>query len=255
MKLLMSDSCAFGLKSKSQIARRITEGWASENLYCVSCDSNCVQPTPHNTQAVDLRCPGCSAGFQLKAGLTWNERRIPDAGYNAMMRALASDCVPNLLVMQYSTDWRVKNLMMVPSFFFTPAAVERRKPLAATARRAGWIGCNILLSEIADIGKIRVISNGEIVNASEVRKQYAEIRPLAAVDVRLRGWTLDVLRLLKAKTADHFSIAEAYELGPELAELYPKNKNIKAKIRQQLQVLRDLRFLRFLGSGEYELLR
>lgn len=75
-----------------------------------------------------------------------------------MMRALASDRVPNLLVMQYTLDWNVKTLLVIPSFFFTSAAIEKRPPLAPTARRAGWIGCNILLSEIADVGKIKVVA-------------------------------------------------------------------------------------------------
>jgi hypothetical protein len=41
-----------------------------------------------------------------------------------MMRALSSDSVPNLLVMQYDADWHIRNLMIVPSFFFAVAAVE-----------------------------------------------------------------------------------------------------------------------------------
>jgi len=35
--------------------------------------------------------------------------------------------------------------------------------------------------------------------------------------------------------------------------LYPQNAHVRDKIRQQLQVLRDLRLLEFLGSGSYRL--
>jgi type II restriction enzyme len=38
-----------------------------------------------------------------------------------------------------------------------------------------------------------------------------------------------------------------------LAELHPNNAHIRDKIRQQLQVLRDLRLLTFLGDGSYRL--
>ena len=251
----MNASCAAGLKSRSQIARRVTEGWGSENLYCASCDSDGVHRMPHNAQAIDFVCPNCNASFQLKAAQTWNERRIPDAGYDAMMRALASDRVPNLLVMQYTSDWRVRNLLMVPSFFFTAAAVQKRKPLASTARRAGWVGCNILLSEIAEIGKIRIVRDGEAADVDAVRRQYATIRPLADLEVGLRGWTLDVLRQVKKLGRNAFSIADAYQFTSELSALHPKNKNVQPKIRQQLQVLRDLGFLRFHGRGNYELLK
>src|SRR5689334_15873544 len=145
MNLCMDASCATGLKSACQIARRVTEGWAGAHLFCVSCDSNRIQPLPHNSQATDFACPRCAAAFQLKAARRWSERKVPDAAYDAMMRALASDRIPNLLVMQYTQDWYVRNLLIVPSFFFAPTAIEKRKPLAATARRAGWVGCNILL--------------------------------------------------------------------------------------------------------------
>lgn len=250
----MEASCAGELKSQSQVARRVTEAWADANLFCAACTSDRVRSLPHNTQAIDFVCPNCSAPFQLKAARVWNERKIPDAGYHAMMRALASDRVPNLLVMQYSTDWNVRNLLVIPSFFFTPAAVEERPPLAATARRAGWIGCNILLSEIADVGKIKVVANGLAIDASAVREQYATVRPLAALNVQARGWTLDVLRLVKKLGKRRFSLSEAYGFAPELSKLHPNNRNVEPKIRQQLQVLRDMGLLRFVSRGQYEVL-
>lgn len=170
-----------------------------------------------------------------------------------MMRALASDRVPNLLVMQYTPDWNVRNLVVIPSFFFTPAAIEERPPLAPTARRAGWIGCNILLSQIADVGKIKVVADGNAIDASAVREQYAAVRPLAALNVQARGWTLDVLRLVRKLSKRSFSLSEAYKFAPELAKLHPNNRNIEPKIRQQLQVLRDMGLLRFVSRGKYEI--
>lgn len=104
LTLHMDASCATGLKSQCQIVRRVTEGWAGANLFCASCESDRIRALPHNSQAIDFKCPRCSAPYQLKAARTWNERKIPDAGYEAMMRALSSDTVPNLIVMQYLGD-------------------------------------------------------------------------------------------------------------------------------------------------------
>jgi type II restriction enzyme len=250
----MEISCAGGLKSQCQVARRVTEAWADANLFCAACISSRIRSLPHNSQAIDFACPKCSAPFQLKAARVWNERKIPDAGYHAMMRALDSDRVPNLLVMQYTPEWNVRNLVVIPSFFFTRAAIEKRPPLAPTARRAGWIGCNILLSEIADVGKIKVVANGMALDASAVREQYATVRPLAALDVRARGWTLDVLRLVKKLKKRRFALGEAYSFAPELSKLHPNNRNIEPKIRQQLQILRDMGLLRFVSRGDYEFL-
>jgi type II restriction enzyme len=44
-----------------------------------------------------------------------------------------------------------------------------------------------------------------------------------------------------------------YAFEAQLETLYPKNRNVRPKIRQQLQVLRDAGFISFLGEGRYEL--
>lgn len=50
------------------------------------------------------------------------------------------------------------------------------------------------------------------------------------------------------------SLDEIYTaLSPAFSSKYPKNKNIDAKIRQQLQVLRDVGYLTFLNNnGKYQ---
>jgi type II restriction enzyme len=255
LNLRMHPKCAAGFKSPSQVARKVTEAWAAANLYCMACESDAVTRLSCNVEAVDFSCERCSAAYQLKAMRKWSERRVPDAGYDAMMRALRSDTVPNLLIMQYDDRWLVCNLLLIPSFFFSPAAVQRRKPLGPTARRAGWVGCNILLHEIADEGKIRVVSRGIPESPQVVRNRYDSLRPLANVHARTRGWTLDVLRMVRRIGRDHFCLHDVYAYEDDLSAIYPDNRNVRAKIRQQLQVLRDLGFLAFEGGGRYRTLR
>ena len=251
----MDPQNALGYKSASQIARKITEAWGATNLFCVACDSPSVAPEAVNAEAVDFKCPTCYAVYQLKALKLWNERRIPDAGYDAMMRALRSDAIPNFLVMQYTPDWVVNNLLLIPSFFFSPAAIQKRNPLSPSARRAGWIGCNILLSEIANDGKIRIVSQGVPLAPDTVRMRYNFVRPLSQVDVKMRGWTLDVLRIIRELGRTRFDLADIYAFEGVLTDIYPENRNVRPKIRQQLQVLRDLGYLSFEGRGQYLLLK
>lgn len=255
MNLQMDPTCATGLKSGSQIARRITESWAEHNLFCVSCNSECIEPLPVNSPAIDFNCLQCASVYQLKAGRSWNERKVPDAGYEAMMKSLRSDMVPNLLVMQYTGNWFVHNLLVVPSFFFTPAAVEKRKPLGPNARRAGWVGCNILLTNIAEVGKIRLVSDGTPEPANNIRQNFKRVHQFADLQRSARGWALDVLRLLKQLRKSEFTINDAYSMEKTLAAIYPNNRNVRPKIRQQLQVLRDLGWIRFLDRGCYKLLK
>ena len=80
-----------------------------------------------------------------------------------MLRAIRSDRVPNLLILQYSADWLVKNLVLVPRSFFSETIIEKRPPLSSKAQRAGWVGCNILLDRIPRDGKIPVVTNGSTV--------------------------------------------------------------------------------------------
>jgi len=249
----MAQAAAEGYRSGCQIARRVSEEWAATNVFCAACDSDRVLPTRANTKAIDFRCPNCSSGYQLKAGRKWSERRVPDAGYAAMMSAIASDNVPNLLVLQYTPQWRVYNLLLVPSFLFSASAIEKRRPLSATARRAGWIGCNILLGALPDLGKVRIVDAGNIIKPHAVREQYQRLRPLANVLPEIRGWTLDVLRTIQSLNRSNFMLADVYAFDKNLGELHPNNQNIRAKIRQQLQVLRDFDIISFLGNGRYAL--
>jgi type II restriction enzyme len=135
--------------------------------------------------------------------------------------------------------------------FISESFIEKRKPLGPNARRAGWIGCNILLSEIPSDGKIAMISAGVPLNKDLVRSEFSRVKDLAKVPPPLRGWTLDVLSAIRRLGKQDFSLKELYEFDSGLKTLHPRNENIHPKIRQQLQVLRDLGMIKFAGQGRY----
>ena len=70
--------------------------------------------------------------------------------------------------------------------------------------------------------------------------------------VESRGWAADVLQCVRRLGDRQFSLAEVYDFESELTRLHPGNRNIRPKIRQKLQVLRDKGIIRFLGNGLYE---
>jgi type II restriction enzyme len=144
----------------SQIARAVTEEWCAREMYCPACESERLLQSPTNTPAIDFSCPLCGQLFQLESSKTWNSRKVVDAAYDAMIRAIRADKTPSLLLLHYSPEWIVANMLLVPKMFFTESIVEKRKPLSLDARRSGWVGCNILLQEIPDDGKISVVSAG-----------------------------------------------------------------------------------------------
>lgn len=242
---------ALGYRSASQIARILSEHWCARELYCPACDSDRLTGSEPNNPAIDFECGKCEQPFQLKSLSHWNPRKVVDAGFEAMLRAIRADRTPNLLVLQYSKTWAVQNLVLVPRMFFTESIIEKRKPLGPNARRAGWIGCNILLGEIPPDGKIPIISAGVPLGKAQVRADFSRVKALATVPPSVRGWTLDVLRVVSRLGKAEFSLPELCEFESELKSLHPQNQNVRPKIRQQLQVLRDLGLLRFGSRGNY----
>ncbi len=251
----MNLQCRIDLASKykagSQIARVRSEEWCTRELYWPACDSDKLTGSKPNNPAVDFACAKCEQPFQLKSLRNWNPRKIVDAGYEAMLRAIRADKTPNLLVLQYSSAWLVQNLLLIPRMFFSESVIEKRNPLAPHARRAGWVGCNILLSEIPADGKIVIISAGVPVLKRQVREEFSRVKQLAELPPSLRGWTLDVLRVIRRLGKSEFSLQELYDFESELKSLHPQNQNVRPKIRQQLQVLRDVGLISFLSPGIY----
>ena len=240
--------------SKAQQARVVTEAWGKTELFCANCNSSSLGETPANNRAIDFVCPNCSAPFQLKAKSGVIGKTIHDGAYSAMLQAIREDRTPNLLVMHYALPtWRVMDLILIPSFAFPESAVIKRNPLSPTARRAGWIGCNIDLSRIAPEARISVVAASEAASPVKVRASYERLKPLREIKAAQRGWTLDVLNIVRSLGKMEFTNEEVYVRDRELEQLHPDNRNIRPKIRQQLQVLRDAGLLLHVESGRWRI--
>src|SRR5579862_3900430 len=138
-----------------------------------------------------------------------------------MVRAIMENRTPGLFAMHYgASDWVVENVILIPHFAFPLSAIEKRRPLAETARRAGWVGCNILLHAIPPDARIKIISGGKPVAPAIVREQYARVRPLAKIRAEQRGWTLDVMNVLRRFGKPEFELADVYAAERELARLH-----------------------------------
>ena len=61
------------------------------------------------------------------------------------------------------------------------------------------------------------------------------------------------MRCVELISRDAFTLDDVYAFEDRLAGVYPGNNNVRPKIRQQLQVLRDQGFLEFVGRGRYRL--
>lgn len=170
-----------------------------------------------------------------------------------MIRRITSNNNPDFFFMSYSKEELcVTDFIFVPKYFFVPDIIEKRKPLAETAKRAGWVGCNILIDQIPVQGRIEIISNSSAKNPEDIISRVNNSRSFETSNINARGWLVDILRCVNRIPSETFTLREIYEYENGLGEKYPENNNIRAKIRQQLQILRDRGIIEFLGNGIYK---
>lgn len=68
----------------------------------------------------------------------------------------------------------------------------------------------------------------------------------------LSGWRLEVFKCIETLPSQYFSLSEINRFENSLKNIFPNNNHILDKIRQQLQQLRDLGLIEFLGNGQYK---
>ncbi len=239
-------------ESPSQNARLWSELWAQTHLFCPHCGAARIAKFPNNRPVADFHCAACAEEYELKAKNGRIGPKVADGAYGAKMARLASDTSPNLVVMGYDRKaFRVTDLFFVPKQFFVAEIIQARPPLSDTARRAGWIGSNILLGQVPDSGKVWFVRGGEAQPRERVLDQWRATLFLRRANPNARGWLIDVMKCVEDIARPAFTLEDIYAFEPRLAALYPGNHNVRPKIRQQLQVLRDGGYLEFLGGGRY----
>jgi type II restriction enzyme len=256
MNLNFDEQLASRYKSAPQRARILTEHWVDESIFCPNCGRLQIDRYPNNQPVADFFCPNCHEDYELKSKKDRIGTKILDGAYRTKMERLRSNTNPNLFVLNYnSQNLTVLNFFVIPKYFFVPEIIEKRKPLAVTARRAGWVGSNILLQKIPQAGKIFLVRQGHIESKDKVLLEWQRTLFLREEkEILARGWLLDVMRSVEKLKKREFTLDDIYAFEKELSVLHPENKHIKDKIRQQLQVLRDKRYLTFVSRGYYRVI-
>ncbi len=250
MDLILRDP--IGYRSNSQRARIATEMWVSDNLYCPACPSPGLEPTRPGHPVADFACPRCREQYQLKSTRGSLGARIPDAAYSEALRAAEQNHFPHLLLMRYSEiPGSVVTLQAVPGAFITPAVLEPRTALSESARRAGWVGCNIRIANLPQAARVHIVDGGAPRPIQQVRFDWHKWDFLKMRDASARTWFNEILRRVEALGREEFGLDDVYAFENELARIFPRNRFVRPKIRQQLQVLRDRGFLEFRERGRY----
>ncbi len=250
MILTMSaDVSAF--KSKSQIARVLSEAWTSNNAYCPRCGAERLLHERNNKPAEDFSCPACGNVYEQKSKKGRFSSKVVDGDYKIMADKIRMKTNPDMLFLSYDGARSiVVDFFVVPRHFFTISAIERRTALSEGSRRAGWVGCSILLSKIPEEGRVHMVRGGKILDKSAVLRKFQRTAFLERQTLEARGWMLDVWSCAD-RLPTEFSLQEVYAFEAILSRAHPENRHVKAKIRQQLQLLRERGLVEFLGNGRY----
>ena len=105
------------------------------------------------------------------------------------------------------------------------------------------------LCKLEKKGRIKFTKNNiskELLKNFEAKAKSLQ-RPLPTHN-DLVGWTKLVFDQLPI---GEFTTTQTYVYENGFANIYPENRNIKAKIRQQLQVLRDLGLIEHVGKSKW----
>lgn len=253
MNLLLDKNLGNNYSSKSQKIRVITEDWVLNNIYCPSC-GDVIYDYENNKPVADFYCKKCVEDFELKSKKGKIGKKVSAGAYSQMINRINSSQKPNFFFMGYLETFHINDFFVIPKHFFVSEIIEERKPLAENARRAGWVGSNILFSKIPKAGQIFYIEKGKESNKKDVLEKWQKTIFLKQVKkADAKGWILDIMNCIDALNKKEFTLVDIYEFENDLKLIHPENKHIKDKIRQQLQFLRNKNYLDFMGSGRYKL--
>jgi len=254
MNLSLNSTVPSQYKSASQKSRVITECWVAEEIYCPGCGGK-MGHYANNKPVADFYCSKCIEDFELKAKKGKFGPKISAGAYGQMIKRINSPEKPNFFFMAYIEGFKqVNNFCVIPKHFFVSRIIEKRKPLKAGADRAGWVGSNILFSKIPKAGHIFYVENGQEILKADVLEKWQKTLFLKKIkNTQAKGWILDTMNCIDLLGRQEFTLTDVYKFEADLQVLHPGNNNVKPKIRQQLQFLRDKGYLDFVSAGVYRL--
>lgn len=253
MQLDFNLQLAMKYKSQSQKIRVLSEGWVESTIFCANCGAIQIKRYTNNNPVSDFYCDHCGEDYELKSKRNRLGNKLLDGAYQSKINRLTSSKIPNLFLLVYNREQLdVLDFMVIPKHFFIPEIIEKRKPLASTARRSGWIGSNILINKVPQSGKIFYVKNRNIESKDKVISKWNKTIFLRSEkNLISKGWLVDIMLHIDDINQREFTIDQMYSFEGHLSLLHPNNKHIKEKIRQQLQLLRDKGYLTFIKPGVY----
>lgn len=251
MNLYFDTNLAQCYHSSAQKARVLTEAWLKNNMYCPSCGNESFSKFENNSPVADVYCSNCLEEYELKSkiGQTMGNS-ISDGAYHTMLERIHSSTNPNFFFLSYcKREFKVQELILIPKHFFTADIIIPRKK--GLKNRPNYIMCSIDTKTLPESAKIQIISQQKPIEKSIIIKQWKQHLFIRQYSTEHKGWLFAIMQCLDRIPSQDFSLKDVYFFETELSKLFPNNHNIKAKIRQQLQILRNQGIIEFSRRGYY----
>jgi type II restriction enzyme len=228
----------------------LTEAWAMMNLFCPAC-AGYLNPQTAGTRAVDFRCSRCAEEYQLKSGHGPIKTTVLGAKYQTTLVRVIQRTHPSIFFLNYDrATLHIHETLFIHRASISEDFVIRRMPLSNYSRRAGYQGCIFNLGLIPDDQKLWIVKNEVAIERPRVHEFWKNTNTLLQQQPSAHIWLVDVLNLVLVLPKE-FALQDCYEFETYLRQKHPNNKHIRDKIRQQLQHLRNLGLIEFLGQGKY----
>lgn len=142
------------MPSEKQRIGDLGEKFVAKRMSCLRCKrSGSIKQLPTNFKCADLICDFCGATSQVK---TYQQESpglpssILGAAWAPQKERMESGIYHPLWLVRLGKSQRVKEVWLIPSELQSPEMFIKRKPLPATAKRAGWQGYLIDTKRFAD---------------------------------------------------------------------------------------------------------
>lgn len=113
--------------------------------------------------------------------------------------------------------------------------------------------CGVFNVKLLDrLDKIKHIINKKPIVNIDFENDIIIIEERKILVEKMTSWQKDVFEIINEFDNDLFNMQEVYSYKEALKIKHPNNNNIEAKIRQILQQLRDMGFIKFVNRGCYK---
>lgn len=108
-------------------------------------------------------------------------------------------------------------------------------------------------NSIREIEKfVKTFGNNKLTHIDDEGDSVLPIDESDKISNNLKGWKKDVFNCLQLLDKQDFTISDVYSFEDVLHEKHSTNNHVRPKIRQTLQYLRDLGFVKFVKPGIYK---